>query len=154
MTDCQTACQHPHPSQDCAVWINGPMQDADLIFSWEGPTFSSMNLARVLGTQKIHGMVWVKKRSHYYTCGHSYFQRSGWVSKFSGNEAYECWGPLYTNSMGNCLSLYGKGSSISSKVVLYPAKPTCSGLYDLNGRIPFLPFLSIPSNGKGVLEFL
>lgn len=63
-------------------------------------------------TQKIHGMVWVKKRSHYYTCGHSYFQRSGWVSKFAGNEAYECWGPLYTNSTGKCLSLHGKGSSI------------------------------------------
>lgn len=81
------------------------------------------------------------------------------MSKFAENEVMHVGDHFIPIALGSASPSMGRGPPFSctysnSKVVLYPAKPTCSGLYDLNGKIPFLPFLSIPSNGKGVLEFL
>lgn len=113
----------------------------------EGPVLfiHILNIARVPGPQKIHDMISVKKGSHNYTCGHSYFQRYGRTStEFAGNEAYGCWGPLYKIAPGSASPCLGRAPLLSfifsnERVVLYCGKPTYRFLYNPNARILFLP---------------
>lgn len=80
----------------------------------------------------------------------------GRASELAGNG---CWGPLYKIAPGSASPCLGGAPLLSfifshSRVVLYCGKPTYRLLYNPNARILILPLLSIPSNGKGILELL
>lgn len=151
-----TTCQYQHLSQDCCVGQPCNVGCGSHFFL-EGPVLfiCILNLARVPGTQKMRDTVSVKKGSHNYTCGHSYSQRWGRASEFAGDEAYGYWGPLYKIAPGSASPCLGGALCSVSYLVIQGL--CCIVENQLTGsftRILFLPLLSIPSNGKGILEFL